>query len=350
MASIALVTHRAQSARAATAPAGAAAPAAGADSATSKAGAGPLAATVNGIPIYQADIDRVIATISKSQKVDPSAIPRLQAEVLKQVIGNVVLSDFLKNQKDLSVRAELTTMLNDMRGKLRSQNMTLDAYLASINKSEEAFRSELAMKLMMQKYAAKIGSEEGMKQYFEDHKATFDGTVRRVSHVLLRPEGAGDQAEINRLTEQAKSIREQLQSGQLKFDEAATKFSAGPSRQRGGDLGFVTPGVMDPTFTNMAYSLKLDEVSEPVATPFGIHLIKVTEIKAGTKTLDDVKQAVQGAYMQSLITNLTDEQMKAAKIEFPGNFPHFKPGTDELVLPDGAAAPSGAAPPASATP
>lgn len=58
------------------------------------------------------------------------------------------------------------------------------------------------------------------------------------------------------------------------FDELAQKFSKCPSRARGGDLGEFGRGRMVPAFEEAAFALKVDEVSGPVRTPFGYHLIK----------------------------------------------------------------------------
>ena len=173
-----------------------------------------------------------------------------------------------------------------------------------------------------------------MQKFFEEHKEQFDGTTRRASHVLLRPSSPTNDDTGKQLVEQAKSIREKVVAGELSFEDAASKYSFGPSRHRGGDVGFIPrSGVMAPRFTETVYSLKPDEISEPVATPFGIHLIKVTGVKPGDKTYDEVRTAVQQAHSQQVLKDLVDELQAKANIEFMGNYPHYKPGTEEVVIP-----------------
>ncbi len=319
---------------AAAQPALSAEPPAAGDGKNNKPDEGPVVATINGTPVYKAEVDRGVIMATGGQKIDAEALPTVQATVLKQMIDNYLLQSFLAAQKNLVSRAEINAAINEIRSNLRNQNVSFEAFLASQRTTEQAFINQLAVQLTMAKYAANNTTEEGLKKFFDEKRELFDGTVRRVSHVLLRPDGPADDAVFKALREQAQTIHGQLQSGQLKFDEAVTRYSAGPSRQRGGDLGYVPlTGVMAPAFTRAAYGLKPDEISEPVTTTFGIHLIKVTEIKAGSKKFEDVKPFVQKAYGQYLIEKLMEDQEKAAKIEYAGNYPYFKPGTKEVVMP-----------------
>jgi parvulin-like peptidyl-prolyl isomerase len=290
---------------------------------------------VNGKAFHKQDVDRGVANALRGQKVDSSVLPTVQATVLKQMIEHYLLSSYLLGNKELAPGPEVNAAMNELRDRARQQGTTLAAQLASQNMNEQALMSQLAWEIMQQKYVTTVMTDEGLKKFFEEKKHLFDGTTRRVSHVLLRPEvGEFDEAALKGLIDQAKTLRGQIQAGQLKFEDAAAKFSDGPSRQRGGDLGYVPiSGVMHPAFSKAAYDLQQGDISEPVGTPSGVHLIKVTEIKSGTKTFDDVKKTVQQAYAQSLIEKLKEEQEQAATIEYAGNYPYFKPGTRDVVMP-----------------
>ena len=90
----------------------------------------------------------------------------------------------------------------------------------------------------------------------------------RASHVLVKTE------------DEAKKLREDINAGKISFEDAARQISLCPSGHEGGDLGFFKRGVMVKPFEDAAFAMKeIGEVSEPVETQFGWHLIKLTDIK-----------------------------------------------------------------------
>ena len=86
------------------------------------------------------------------------------------------------------------------------------------------------------------------------------------SHILVETEG------------EAKKILESLKNG-IDFSELAKKHSTGPSGAKGGALGWFGEGAMVPEFENAVTKLSVDEVSLPVVTQFGWHIIKLNEIR-----------------------------------------------------------------------
>ncbi len=88
----------------------------------------------------------------------------------------------------------------------------------------------------------------------------------RASHILVKTE------------KEANDILEQLKGGK-DFGEMAKKFSQCPSGKKGGDLGFFGKGRMVREFEDAAFMLQKGEISKPVKTKFGYHLIKVTDSK-----------------------------------------------------------------------
>lgn len=88
----------------------------------------------------------------------------------------------------------------------------------------------------------------------------------RASHILVNTE------------QEARNIVAQLQSGK-KFAELAKQYSTCPSGAKGGDLGFFARGSMVPEFEQAAFGMKKGQLSAPVRTPFGYHIIMVTDTK-----------------------------------------------------------------------
>ena len=92
-------------------------------------------------------------------------------------------------------------------------------------------------------------------------------TAVRASHLLVDTE------------EQALSLKADIEAGKISFADAAAKYSKCPSGQRGGDLGVFGRGQMVKPFEDAAFSLPLNQLSEPIQTQFGYHLIVVTAAK-----------------------------------------------------------------------
>ena len=88
----------------------------------------------------------------------------------------------------------------------------------------------------------------------------------RASHILVKTE------------DEAKKLYEEIQNG-ADFAELAKEHSLCPSKRDGGDLNFFGKGMMVKPFEEAAFALKRGEVSEPIETQFGWHLIKLTDIK-----------------------------------------------------------------------
>ena len=87
----------------------------------------------------------------------------------------------------------------------------------------------------------------------------------RASHVLVKTE------------DEAKKLREDINAGKISFEDAARQISLCPSGHEGGDLGFFKRGVMVKPFEDAAFAMKeIGEVSDPVETQFGWHLIQLT--------------------------------------------------------------------------
>lgn len=95
--------------------------------------------------------------------------------------------------------------------------------------------------------------------------ANYNATEVRASHILVSN------------VYQAEQIRKDIVEGNGSFEEYARLYSKCPSGQNGGDLGYFKRGQMVPQFEVAAFNLPVGEISKPVWTQFGWHLIKVTD-------------------------------------------------------------------------
>ena len=137
-------------------------------------------------------------------------------------------------------------------------------------------------------------TEEEIRQYYEEQQQAFITPEKRhIRHILVAVPATAKAEEKQKALEKAQNIRQRLLKGE-DFSTLAKTLSDDPgSKNRGGDLGWVGKGVMEKNFEQVAFSLTKGEISEPVETPFGYHIIQVTEIKPEkVKPLEEVKAQI----------------------------------------------------------
>lgn len=141
---------------------------------------------------------------------------------------------------------------------------------------------------------AAISDEELRKSYDADSARFAQPERRKISHILLTVPSDADQATADKVRDELASIRARIVAGES-FAELAKTLSKDPgSAAKGGSLGVVERGVMDPAFEQAAFALASGQLSEPVRTPFGFHLLEVDEIiPAQVKPFDEVRDQIR---------------------------------------------------------
>jgi peptidyl-prolyl cis-trans isomerase D len=178
------------------------------------------------------------------------------------------------------------------------------------------------VELALDKLAAEVKpTEEQLKAYYEEQKAQFSSKERRrISHILFAftKDPAADQQALEKALK-AKQALSNKDFASLAAEVSDDKLTA----KKGGDLGLFNVGVMEKSFEEAASSLKLGEVSEPVKSAFGYHLIKVTELTAGeAKSYEAVKTEITKAYQKAQAEtqfNALGEKLAQVSYENPDN-------------------------------
>ncbi|MGM0921994.1 MAG: peptidylprolyl isomerase [Bacillota bacterium] len=247
------------------------------------------------------------------------------SEVIAQTkAGNVTKDEFYEAMKDRFGKDVLTELVHekvlskeykvsDEEVNKEIDNLTQQygpQFEAVIQQQGEKTVKDMVKVDLLRKKAAEKEvkvTEEDKKQYYESLK----GKVQ-ASHILVEDEKT------------AKEIKARLDKGE-KFEDLAKEASKDPSGQNGGDLGWFGEGQMVPEFEKAAFALKEGQVSEPVKSEFGYHIIKVTKTvkpyEEMKKELEaDVKKqktsqpdAVQGALDKAL--KEADVQVKDKELE-----------------------------------
>jgi peptidyl-prolyl cis-trans isomerase D len=177
-------------------------------------------------------------------------------------------------------------------------------------------------------------SEEDLLAFYELHREEYGKPEQRVaSHILVNlPEDADADAEAE-ARGRIEAALARIRAGE-EFAEVAKEVSEDPgSAAAGGDLGLFGPGAMVPEFEEAAFAAEVGEVTEPVRSPFGLHLILVTEVQPETiKQFDEAREQVLAALRKNEAEQLLyDEAERLADLAYeqPDS---LEPAAEELGL------------------
>lgn len=144
-------------------------------------------------------------------------------------------------------------------------------------------------------------TDEVIANYYKDNQSAFTQPEKRqAKHILISVEAKTPEADAQALVTIAE-VQAKLKAGES-FEELAKTYSKDPgSASLGGDLGFFEQGMMVPEFDEAVFAMQADQVSEPVQTEFGYHLIKVVAIEpAKAQPLDEIKAEVTAQYQMQM--------------------------------------------------
>ncbi|MCB5196713.1 peptidylprolyl isomerase [Deefgea salmonis] len=127
-----------------------------------------------------------------------------------------------------------------------------------------------------------------------------------VRHILIR---SNEITSTTDAQQKLRQIRGRIEHGE-KFEDLAKAFSDDASAPKGGDLGWLNPGETVPEFENAMNALKLGEVSQPIQTPFGFHLIRVDERRKQDVTLERARFKLRNELKQRKAEEQYDDWLR----------------------------------------
>ncbi|MGW5981875.1 peptidylprolyl isomerase PrsA [Bacillus mycoides] len=221
---------------------------------------------------------------------------------MKQKAGNQILQGMVMEKvliKNYKVDdKEVDKKFDETKKQVGDQ---FDTLLKQQGMKEETFKNTIRASLAQEKAIEKTITDKELK---DNYKPEI-----KASHILVKDEAT------------AKKVKEELGQGKP-FEELAKQYSEDTgSKEKGGDLGFFGHGKMVKEFEDAASKLKKDEVSEPVKTQFGYHIIKVTDIKEPEKSFEqskaDIKKELIAKKMQDgeFMNDLMMKEIKKADVK-----------------------------------
>lgn len=246
-----------------------------------------IVARVNGEAIGKLDLERVVHNMeaSSGQKLPAEQRDRVFRGVLDQLIAFELLSQEAQSRKitvtDKEVRAQLETLRTQFPDEAAFLKALKQRGLSLANLEAETRRELVADKVLKQEVDPKVnvGPQEAAEFYKQNPERFRTPEQVRASHILIKVDAKADQAAKQAARSRAADLVQQLEKG-ADFATLARKHSEDGSASSGGDLNYFPRGQMVKPFDEAAFALDVGELSDVVETPFGYHIIKVTDRKA----------------------------------------------------------------------
>ena len=233
--------------------------------------------------------DSVVATVNGVDITLGAAIVARQAlpAQYQQVPAEVLLPGLIDQLVDQEVLGQA------------SDGISLGTQLYIENQERAAKAGEMVNKILQSEV-----DDEALQAEYDKQYADFEGDVEySAAHILVETE------------EEAKELVTALEGG-ADFTELAKEKSTGPSGPNGGDLGWFGEGMMVEPFETALLTLEPGEISAPVQTQFGWHVIKMNDTRtAAAPELDEVREEMANAVREAMLTAKLDELKSEAKID-----------------------------------
>lgn len=171
----------------------------------------------------------------------------------------------------------------------------------------ENFRSQMLISRYFQRYLDEKVTDAAVKNYYLAHPEQFQQKDVHVAHILFRTNPQMTEAERKAKLTAAQEAYSKLKAG-AKFEKIAEKYSEDRiSGKKGGDLGWLKEGAIDPRFSKTVFAMKTGDISEPFETAFGYHIVKLIE---GPVVVKRPFEAVEGDIRYQLRNQAKEAELK----------------------------------------
>jgi peptidyl-prolyl cis-trans isomerase C len=258
-----------------------------------------VVAVVEGKEIKKEELEQALATVLAGQGIPADQLPAAQkAEGYKMLLNELVLEKLVSSRasavevKDEQVDARLE--------QIKSRFPSPEAFEEQLKKAGQTvakLREDVTASIRQQEWVesqvkdAPKATDKEAEEFFEKNPQQFEKPEQvRASHILVSVQKDAEEAVVTEKKKAAEAILTRVKGGEA-FEKLAAELSEDPSaKQNSGDLNFFTKEQMVPEFSQVAFGMKKGDLSEPVRSQFGYHIIQVTDRKDAEKmTLEAVK-------------------------------------------------------------
>ena len=290
-----------------------------------------VATTVDGNITKKEFIDFILSQLPDGKLPDTMTADALKAtgyDFVKNMAMTKIIVKELKKDGIAPTKERTLAMLNDAfeKGQLGDQNQ-IKAFVASQGMTLESFFEKQASMPYMQLQAA-VGaylqkladgytpSKEDIKKYYDAHAKEFSEEAdkkddMRASHILVKVDKDASPEVVAAAKTKIEAIRDRLVKGEDFAKVAAEVSDCDSGRRAGGSLGAFSKGVMVPEFEKATEGLKVDELSQPVRSSFGFHIIRREKLREGGQIpLDKVEMGISAYLKEEKVRNSFSNKLK----------------------------------------
>ena len=254
-----------------------------------------ISAVVEGEIVLLSDVVLAANALATQQRINPNTDPEKYKDLLKKssesMIEQLVIIKMAEADSvevlDKDVERALDRQIDNIISQAGGKEAAEQALGRKISDFKRSYRDDMKGKLLAEKYTTSLttnisvtrGEVINFYNTYKDSIGSFP-TLYKTRHILLEIKPSEFSSEEALL--KTKQIREEIING-LSFEDAAKQYSEDPgSKDSGGNLGYVPRGTFVQEFDQVAFTLDIGVLSEPIKTQFGYHLIKVLK-RSGEK-------------------------------------------------------------------
>lgn len=293
-----------------------------------------IAAIVGENIILYSEMNQYAFEMSQQSGIDiynnPDAFAALQQQALRELVNSKIIllqaeADSIEiNERNVesTVQQQIDQYVQ-MAGSEDVLEMYFDTPMKKIREMlyERVKSSMVSQQLQQEKFSKIKISRPEVVEFYNTNKDSLPDLPERIDidHILIteKPSPKSKQKTLDMID----GIRQEILDGTLAFEDAAFQYSQDPgSAEDGGDLGFVPKGTFVPEFEKAAFALKPGEISQPVETQFGYHLIQTLETRGELIHCRHILFSIQSTdednqYVINMLSTIRDSILQGGDFE-----------------------------------
>ena len=271
-------------------------------------------AKINDVKISKDEYNKIASFLYATGYVQEDKNKGINNNILSFIIDNEVAYQDAQRENIKVEDKDVNEKYEDLKETLKS-NSAYKAKLDEVGVNDDFLKSQVKKDLIVSKYKEnfmkniKINDNE-IKTYYDNHKDEFTKEEVRASQILISTlddnNNVVNQEQKEKLKDKAEDILEKLKNNE-DFAILAKEYSDDKnSGKDGGDLGYFSKEDKNIDFTNPVFKLEKDQLSDIIETEYGYHIVKLTDNKSVTKTLEESKEDIKNKILNQKYTQHID--------------------------------------------